>query len=70
MLLFTGAVIANVTVALLDAGSVSDSPNQFAANNEGVHWKKGCAAPTSIVPATTKHPGAISRESESSSSDK
>ena len=48
-------LLLSATVA---ASVVSPSPNQFAARSDGVHWKNGCAAPTSIVPATTKYAGA------------
>ena len=41
--------------ASVAASVVSDSPNQFAARSDGVHWKNGCAAPTNIVPAMTRY---------------
>ena len=31
----------------------SEAPNQFAESSGGVHWKKGCAAPTSSVPSVS-----------------
>ena len=40
-------------IAIAVACARSDEPNQVAERTGGVHWKKGCAAPTSTVPATT-----------------
>ena len=39
--------------AMVVASVRSSGPNQLAASSAGVHWKKGCAAPTSTVPTIT-----------------
>mmetsp|Transcript_9336 Transcript_9336/g.22976 ORF Transcript_9336/g.22976 Transcript_9336/m.22976 type:complete len:275 (+) Transcript_9336:840-1664(+) len=37
----------------------SSLPNQVAESSVGVHWKKGCAAPTNTVPTTSSRYGGI-----------
>ncbi len=34
--------------------ALSFFPNHVADSSGGVHWKKGCASPTSAVPTTSK----------------
>ena len=39
--------------AVAVARARSDEANHVAESNGGEHWKKGCAAPTRIVPITS-----------------
>mmetsp|Transcript_42660 Transcript_42660/g.138373 ORF Transcript_42660/g.138373 Transcript_42660/m.138373 type:complete len:234 (+) Transcript_42660:947-1648(+) len=48
-------------IAVAVASARSEEPNQVADRSGGVHWKKGCAMPTRIVPATSQpYPGMTS----------
>ena len=44
-------------MAIAVACARSSAPNHVALSSGGVHWKKGCAAPTRTVPATTNEYG-------------
>ena len=47
-------VAVHLAVDVAVAVARSSAPNHVAESSGGVHWKNGCAAPTRIVPATTK----------------